>query len=351
MTTEKEASASQKDNDVIEASTESQFVSEEVYAEGVGSFTRVSCGEVYAFSSIATSNDLSEPTTNFNGVTQYGVEITFPNDNTELLVFQLGNLLRISPEKRRPLVTELFNEGTLWVSQFDDLFKSGMFPKTWDCLVVPTREDAEAIHKYREDSLVSYSPNGKFTVLMLLYSLSGAIVPSVFGVAFLISSAPLLLVLTILSFIVIYFGYDSVENYIDSKTNFEMPHFWGQSMNFESDSLADITPISDEFKMRTEKVLTGFTGKWTQGTINEVTETKSTTEISFLAKEGEELSLTFTTPADNSSRFTLNKLVDELGVGSVQMLKGESIEVGVPRINNDSEQVTKKDGFRVRVPQ
>lgn len=329
----------------LSSTNHNSFKSEKVYADGVGSFTRVSCGEVYAFSSIATSGHFSETTDTFGNVTQYGVELIFPNGRTELLVFQLGNLLSVSRENRT-LIDELFDNGTVWISNFNDLFRPGMFPKTWDCLVVPTREDAEAVHSYRDNSFTKYSPEGKADLSMLAYSLSGAIVSSLIGIIYLFSSNILYVGLALLMFAVIYEAFPLAHNYVQSKTAFSNSYFWGQLMN--PDSLEEVEPISDDFKERTEKVLRGFTGRWTEGTITSINESEKTTEVDVLTERGEELSFTFTTPADSSTRFVLNRLVNSLGVGSVRMLEGEKIEIGIPRLNDSDAMTTRDDSFRVR---
>lgn len=332
------------------SSTKTEFISENVYAETRSSFTKVTCKNVYAFQSIATSNDFSEIATSLESLLQIGVEIEFPNGRTELLVFQPSNLLHYPVEHRKQLVTALFDGGEVWVSEYDDLFTPGLFPKTWEMMVVPNTSAVEEVFAYRDAGVTSLYSDGKEQALSifggvgLLVSVIGA-----GGIASLATGS----ILPILGGLLAYFGglkygleplIDTVRNKLDMETT----HLWAQRMTPDESEMETMQPIDSDLEQSVRNILTRFSGPWTEATVLSVDESADETTLCLLTAEtATEFEVTCQTPADKSDRYLLNRLIDSIGVGSVRMLEGERIQVGISSLGREDD-VTKNNTFRLQ---
>jgi len=329
-----------------EAQNDAEFVSEDVYAETRGAFTRVTCHDVYAFSSIATSNDFSETVDSLTSMIQIGVEIEFPNGRREILVFQPRNLLSASVKSREQILSALFNEGEVWIGQFDSLFKPGITPKTWDTIVVPDTESADSVLSYRDNSLINYDPLTKEMLTVTTGGLSIIILgfmASVYTGMQMSGSLVWTLAPMGMAAILFYLFDDEIVSSIRGKFDISSSHLWMQRMDISDDELEECEPISDETLTNLRETLLGLRDKLTEATVLNVDESPKTTTLDVLTSEGVELSLEYPSPADNSERFTLNRVKDELGVGSVKMIEGEQVEISVTSLGKEDD--VANDGF------
>lgn len=335
--------------------TNTGYISEQVYAETKRAFTQVSCHEVYAFSSIATSNDLSRTVTTIDDAIQLGVEISFPNNRRELLVFQPKNLLQADPDHRDHLLENLFNEGQVWIGDYESVFTLAGFPKMWDTLVVPDTESVNEVFNYTDDNLTEYSPSGKRDLAAVLGSvgafsgafvlgagLATAVAPASFGAFLGIAALPIALV----SIISRLYG-ETIINWVNSRIELETPHIWMQRIDASDNELADSTPLPESEQQRILDSLTALDGLWTTSTVVKVTEDKDTTMLYLMTSQGQMIEVPYQTPADTSDRFTLNQLVTETSVNTIQDLQGEQVQVSLTTLAQGTH--TASDDFhRVR---
>lgn len=323
--------------------TESGFVSEDVYAETNGAFTRVVCKDVFAFGSIATSGDFSETVDSFKSLRQIGVEVEYPNGGTEVLVLQPSNLLSYPIEHRRQVLDAMFNEGEIWIGEFGNLFSEGLFPKSWETIVVPDESSVEKVFSYRDKGISSLYTDGKeeFSVfggsigLVFLSTvvsvLSGSLVPFIAGsilyIAFLKNSGKF---------------FDVTRDYF----KMDSPHLWCQRES--CDTVDSLESMNESLKDELVDVLCGFDDVWTTATILNVEEEPSETTLTlFTEKTATEVEVVCDTPSDSTDRFLLNRLTESIGVGSVRMLEGEQVQVGLSSLGKEDD-VTKNKTYRLR---
>jgi len=330
--------------------TETEFCSEAVYANTNNAFTKVQCGDVYGFRSIATSGDYSETTEGLGGAIQFGVEITYPNGKTEILAFQLRNILNRPKYAREQLYEKILNNGEIWVADFEDVFEPSLFPKTWGIMIAPTEEAVEDIHAYANDSRTSYHPNGKedFTrffggVTTLLLTISGfgiggaALGGSLGGATGLFIGGALGLFFSIATLP----HQDALLRRISERYELDSPYGWVQREEPTEEEFEDMTPLSSDAVTEMGNILRTFDGKWENAHILSIDESHKTTTLTVITEGGMEISIDCPTVSDGSDRFLLNRLVEEIGVGSVQQLEDEEIEVGIETFKfKENEQST-----------
>lgn len=340
-------SASKSSQEDVE--TDAEFVSEDVYAETRGEFTRVTCHDVYAFASLATSNDFSETVDSVTDMTQVAVEIEFPNGRRELLVFQPRNFLKAPHSHRKALIEALFDNGEVWISEFDSLFSPGMIPKSWDTIVVPDTASADSVLSYRENSILNYGPQTKELLTVLCSGLFLIGVSGAFGMMLGMYTGSMFWTLAPMAGVAGFFHFidDSIVNYLDNWFEIKSPHLWTQRMDISEEELESCSPASEETVEEIQTAMLGLSEEWTTSTVLNVDETKKTTTLDLLTSSGAEITVEYPTPADNSDRFTLNRIKSSLGVGSVQMLEGEQVEVSLTSLGKEDD--VANDGFyRVR---
>lgn len=332
--------------------TDTEFISEDVYAKTRGSFTKVTCKQVYAFQSIATSNDFSENATSLQSLLQIGVEIEYPNGTTDMLVFQPSNLLHYPIEHRRQLVEQLFGGGDVWISEHDELFTS-LFPKTWGIMVVPDTGSVESIFSYRDSGVTSLYSDGKeqaFSFVSGLGLLLGMIAAGGAGGMALIATDS---IYPILGGVAVYFGLlkyglNPLLDYASDKLDVKTPHLWAQRMSPEESEKTEITAIDSGLKESVQKILTQFPEPWTEATVLSVDESTEETKLRLLTKEtATEFEITCKTPADSSDRYLLNRLSESVGVGSVRMLEGEQLCIGLSSLGRE-DNVTKNKTYKLK---
>lgn len=329
--------------------SKADFVSEDVYAETRGAFTRVSCHDVYAFSSVATSGDFSETVDSLTSMIQIGVEIEFPNGRREIVVFQPRNLLRMEPKNRSDVLDALLNNGEVWVGEYDSVFTPAGFPKAWDTMIVPDVDGVDSVFAYRDKSLTTYAPDGKEQVLafggglaLVLLSVIGGVIG--FG---MINSIIGMLIPIAIGTALLYTVGDSLIDKASERFEIPTPHLWMQRMDISEEELDSCEPVSGETLGDLQKTMEGLKNEWTTSTVLNVNESPSSTTLDLLTSEGVELSVEYATPADGSDRFTLNTVKSELGVGSVQMLEGEQVELSLTSLGKEDD-VSKGGFYRLR---
>lgn len=330
--------------------TDAEFISEDVYAETRGAFTKVTCKDVYAFQSIATSNDFSETADTLQSLLQIGVEVEFPNGTEELIVFQPSNLLHYPLEHRQKLVEAMFGGGEVWISNYDDLFTPSLFPKTWETMVVPNTNSVEDVFAYRDTGVTSLYSDGKEQAFSILGGLS--LMVGVIGAGGMGSFATGG-ILPIVGSVAVYFGLlkygmTPISEYARERLEIDTPHLWSQRMSPSESEMSEMTPIDSSLEDEIRMILTQFDGPWTTATVLNVDETPDETTLHLLTEEtATEFTVTCQTPADNSDRYLLNRLIDSIGVGSVRMLEGESVQVGVSSLGKEDD-VTKNQTYRLQ---
>lgn len=345
----------------VQHTTDEDFCSEDVYANTKNAFTKVQCGDIYGFKSIATSGDYSETTDGISGAIQFGVEITYPNGSNDILVFQLRNVLSRPKYARELLYEKILNNGTIWVADFEDVFTPGLFPKTWGTMIAPTEEAVEAIHTYAQDSRTSYHPNGKedftrffggtTTLLLTIFGfglsgatvggsvggLSGAILGGLIGLFISVASLP---------------HQDALMRRISEHYELDTSYGWVQREHPDTEEFETMKPLSDETVTEIGNILRTFDGKWETAHILSVDEERKTTTLTVITEGGVELSIDCPTVSDGSDRFLLNQLVIETGVGSVQQLENETVEVGIETFKfTEKEQGTLSPPYCLRPDQ
>jgi len=326
---------------------DNSFISEDVYAETNGCFTKVKCKEIYGFESIATSGDLSVTADDLESLLQFGVEVEYPNGEENILVFQLSNLLHYPIQHRKELIKNMFNNGSIWVGQFDDVFSDGLFPKTWNTIVLPDKNAVDGVFSYRNSGITSLYSTGK-EEFVSLFGGSMLVIASFIGIGISVfaynSMLPLFAVLGVY-FILLKYGLSPIDDYSRKLFSMDEPHIWGQ---LEDKSNEDIAPINSDLKETIQKIATSFTEKWTDGTIVDVSEGERETNLSILMKDtAETITVTYETPKNKSNSYVLNQLVNEIGVGSVRMLDGEHVEVSISVLGKEDD-VSKNKTFRIR---
>lgn len=322
----------------VQHTTETDFCSEDVYANTNNAFTKVQCGDIYGFRSIATSGDYADTTDGITGAIQFGVEITYPNGSMDILVFQLRNVLNRPKYAREQLYEKILNNGTIWVADFEDVFTPGLFPKTWGTMIAPTEEAVESIHTYAENSRTSYHPNGKedftrffggTTTLLLTvfgFGISGAALGgSVGGITGAVLGGVLGLFISVASLP----HQDALMRRISEQYELDSSYGWVQRENPCNGEFEEMTPLDDETVTEIGNILRTFDGKWEKAYILSVDESRKTTTLTIITEGGVELSIDCPTVSDGSDRFLLNRLVEQIGVGSVQQLENEAVEVGI----------------------
>lgn len=150
----------------LEHSTVFQTHYENGIGTSIGEFTQVQCGDVYAFTSASDSEYTTTDT--FDSQTVYiGVEITHPNGTQEILKFNPKNIQnQHSYTSRASVLSELFNRGSVWIAEFDDVYSSGPFPKMRSTMVVPHKGDVDLVRLERDRGFTSLDTGGKRDYLL-----------------------------------------------------------------------------------------------------------------------------------------------------------------------------------------
>jgi hypothetical protein len=329
----------------------SSFMSEDVFARTRGSFTRVSCGAVYGFESIATSGDFSTVTGSVHDALQFGVEVTFPNGSRELLVFQPRNILRTQPEGRREVLDELLNGGSVWIAHHSDVFSGpALFPKTWGLLVLPDEVAVDSVYSYKEGSFTDQGPSTKHewalssVPLLAIGALCvGASVSMVLGGVV----AALCTVLVGLVSFIKFNLFTSISDSLRECFSMDIPRLWVQREEIEESEIEEIKESNESVSSDVEEMFSLLEDTWTEAVIINVDESEKRTQIDVLSCTGGSVTLSYRSVADGSERFLLNRLKNEYNVGSVRMLEGETVELSLASDGSEDDACL-GGGYRVR---
>lgn len=335
---------------------DSDFESEDVSARSKGPFTEVSCGDVYAFERAVTTarsptvTDEDYSPSDSVKATQYGVEVTYPNGKEKMLVFQPSVCTHYSKSDRERVMEKLFNDGTLWVAEYSNIFSESGFPQMREKMVAPTKESASKILSERDSGITNMSPSDKSDIANMVapiipsLAVIGALGIAVYSLNQVLPESLLLGVLGLTGVAIIRSKKNMVQfidrciEFIDSVFELDAPYMW---MDEVETDISELDPLS-ESKEQVESYLSSADmrdKRSEKGTIDievtEVEETGSHTLLSVIYPDGVQDELVFKTAPDNSDMYTLNRLVSQAGVGSVQNLQFETITLSITTLSSD----------------
>lgn len=330
--------------------TATETTTDDVYTQTHDNFTKFTCKEVYAFRSIATSNDYSESANSLSNLLQLGITVESPNGIEELIVIQPEHLLKVPIEQREEIVEAMFNEGEIWVGQHEDIFTKGLFPKTWGTIIAPTTKEVDDIIQYVNKGITNMDPYGvqeAFTMgsTMSLLLSSFLITSSIAFTAGL--STPLALTVGFASSIGSAKMTEPILGLTERFLGLDTPHLWAQK-NRDVEDLS-IEPINTDLKEELNTIFTTFTEGWTSATVIEVKEQDSTVRLDLFTEMGGDVTVTIPRPSDTTTDFLLNRIMNDYDISSVHMLEGKTVELNLSSLGREDD--TTNENYRLRASQ